>query len=592
MAIVIKGASRGNAGQMAAYILAQGKNELSQVHEVRGTLADDPRGALAEMAAIADGSRCRDFLYHAQINPEKGDRLTPEQWRQAVDTLEKNLKLEGHQRVVFEHVKDGRQHYHVVWNRVDIDTLKAVNMGNNYKAHEKTGVELEKAFGLEQLERRPNLQGGRRSDRAPESWEYRQAEHTGLNPRAMKAEVKALREASANGKAFAGALAEHGYILAKGKSRDFIVIDSAGEPHSLGRFAGMKADELREFMRDVDRAKLPTEQQVKAADREGVSFHHTPEPPSNKTAAAIFEAFQKAQTPEEFAAACQEEGIFLARVTLAEARESAEVRSQAEAEGAKRLPLKLRQGEIVAVNPYGSIYRLNERTTGAEHDRIEERARALERNGKLPTLHEATASATQQRDMEAAQRKAEREVGAQPEASSAIEELRRRFGLATSEKQQTPPPIAHTKPEPARMMDTPKAAAPVVKEVAKVAAPVKAAVKVADKLMDVVDGLLDFFAGAPPQKKITPAEYMANAEARQEYYRQKAEAARREKAIEQMAADRRDGRTLAPADLRHLNQEDLKTIKAHGLDDGVKMLIEQAQRQRERERRGGRERER
>src|ERR1035441_3856054 len=50
MAIVIKGASRGNAGQMAAYILAQGKNELSQVHDIRGTLATDPRGALVEMA--------------------------------------------------------------------------------------------------------------------------------------------------------------------------------------------------------------------------------------------------------------------------------------------------------------------------------------------------------------------------------------------------------------------------------------------------------------------------------------------------------------------------------------------------------------
>jgi hypothetical protein len=161
MAIVIKGASRGNAGQMATYILAQGKNELSQVHDVRGTLATDPRGALVEMAAIASGSHCRDFIYHAQINPEKDDHLTPEQWRKAVDALEKNLKLDDHQRVVFEHVKDGRQHYHVVWNRVSIETLKAVNMGNNYLIHEQTGVELEKEFGLEPLERRPNLEGGR-----------------------------------------------------------------------------------------------------------------------------------------------------------------------------------------------------------------------------------------------------------------------------------------------------------------------------------------------------------------------------------------------------------------------------------------------
>src|ERR1039458_7096593 len=72
------------------------------------------------------------------------------------------------------------------------------NMGNNYRAHERAGVKIERQCGLTPLERRPNLEGGRKADRAPDSWEYKQAERTGLNPRAIKAEVKELREASSS----------------------------------------------------------------------------------------------------------------------------------------------------------------------------------------------------------------------------------------------------------------------------------------------------------------------------------------------------------------------------------------------------------
>lgn len=259
---------------MGRYAEARGKNERAEVIEVRGTLATDAKGAIKEMAEVAAGSRCGDFLYHLQINPEKGDRLTPEQWRRAVEIAEKKLGLENHQRVVFAHIKDGREHYHVVWNRVDAETLLAVNMGHNYRAHERAAQQMEREFGLEPVERRPNLEGGRKADRAPESWQYKQAERTkGQNPREMKAEVKsilrragieaALEGREATGSDFAAALADHGYKLAKGDRRDFVLIDAAGGEHSLGRMAGIKAAELRELMADVDREKLPSVDQAK-----------------------------------------------------------------------------------------------------------------------------------------------------------------------------------------------------------------------------------------------------------------------------------------------------------------------------------------
>ena len=607
MAIVIKGASRGNPGQMAAYILAQGKNEFSKVHEVRGTLATDPRGALVEMAAIAVGSRCQDFIYHAQINPEKDDHLTPEQWQTAVDKLEKNLRLEGHQRVVFEHVKDGRQHYHVVWNRVDIETLKAVNMGNNYHVHEATAVELEKAFGLEPLERRPNLEGGRLRDRAPEGWEYRQAEHTGLNPRELKAEVKGLREASSSGKELVAGLAEHGFTVAQGDRRDFVLIDSAGGVHSLGRLAGMKAAELREFMADVDRAKLPTVSEAKTAELDGISFHRTPAAPTGKTAAAIFESFQSTRTPGTFAAALEAKEIYLARVTAADVKRYDEARAAAKEADVQRLPPALHAGEIVAVNKYGDVIKLNERTTGADRAQIARRVAGLKDDPSVMTVSQAQNVSAFVSEKQAAEKEAKREQrraqARQAEKARRQDKLQREHPLKAFVEDDrataAPPVIEQKQPEiqkPAiAQQQTPPIAA-MLKETAKAAVePVKAVQKAAPKItgrvansaaaiVEEVCAILEFFAPSPPPREITPQEMFRSAEAREERKAQLAAEERQRQALENVRHDYESGRGIAREDLHNLGRYQLEAIMAYGIDDGLKQLIKDQERDRGRER--------
>ena len=60
------------------------------------------------------------------------------------------------------------------------------------------------------------------------------------------------------------ALEEQGYILAKGDRRDFVIVDETGSIHSLGRqIRDIKAAELREFMKGIDRETLPTAAQAK-----------------------------------------------------------------------------------------------------------------------------------------------------------------------------------------------------------------------------------------------------------------------------------------------------------------------------------------
>lgn len=63
---------------------------------------------------------------------------------------------------------------------------------------------------------------------------------------------------SGNGKAFRTALAQHGYVLARGDRRDFCIIDPAGDDHSLARrVQGVKAADIRERMADIDPDTLP-----------------------------------------------------------------------------------------------------------------------------------------------------------------------------------------------------------------------------------------------------------------------------------------------------------------------------------------------
>ena len=223
--MIIRGNPAGSVGYWSEHLLRDDTNEKAEVKEIKGLAAEDLPGALREMQAVASGSRSHgNFMYQANINPLAHEHLTPAQWMEAVDTLEKNLGLEGHQRVVVEHVKEGRQHYHVIWNRVDVDTMRVTDMKGNYRIHEGTQADLEQRF---ELTRTPEPTPDKA--RPPDLWEIRAGERSGFDPVAMKAELTELWKASDSGKAFAAAVEERGYVLANGDKPGVLgVVDRAG----------------------------------------------------------------------------------------------------------------------------------------------------------------------------------------------------------------------------------------------------------------------------------------------------------------------------------------------------------------------------
>lgn len=258
--IIINGGSRCNGAFFAKHLLNPDHNEQVQVEEIRGLAAQNIGQAFYEMKAVASGTRCKNFFYHAHINPEADEILTPEQWDRAVDELEKRLGLEGQARFVVEHDKKGRIHRHVVWSRIDVDKMKAVKVPYDFARHQAVARQLEQEFGLRpgRSVLGPEAEKGNRPERRPKAWETFRGQKSGVSVKDLKEEITRLWRETDSAEAFTAALEERGYILARGDSRAWCIVDRKGDIHSLARrIEGVKAKDVREKLSDIDPQTVP-----------------------------------------------------------------------------------------------------------------------------------------------------------------------------------------------------------------------------------------------------------------------------------------------------------------------------------------------
>ena len=267
--MIINGGSRSNGGFFARHLMRTDQNDRVAVVEIRGLGATTIADAFREMKAVASGTNCSNYFYHANINTRADELLTGEQWSVAADTLERQLGLHDQPRIVVEHQKDGRTHRHIVWSRIDADSMKAISDSLTYAKHELAARAVEATFGHAPV---PSVLVKDRETLRPErnlrDWESLRAGDSGIDPKAIKAELTELWRSADSGSAFAHALAERGYILVRGDRRDFCIIDAAGDDHSLARrLSGVKAAEVRDRLADLDRASLPSVEEGRALAR-------------------------------------------------------------------------------------------------------------------------------------------------------------------------------------------------------------------------------------------------------------------------------------------------------------------------------------
>jgi hypothetical protein len=258
--MILKAKERGDAPQLARYLLDQRDNEHLELHEVRGFVSDDLAAAFGEAHAIAQGTRCDNYMFSMSFNPPEGENVSIESFEKAIDQVEEKLGLQGQPRAVVFHEKDGRRHAHAVWSRIDADRMRSINM-NHYKAKLR---DISRELFIEHGWNMPRgLEDKRLRDplgftRA----EWQQAKRVGVDPKELKAVFKKAWESSDNRAAFAQALKERGFVLAQGDRRAFVAVDYRGEVYGIARKAGVKAKDVATKLGDP--SDLPAVDTVKA----------------------------------------------------------------------------------------------------------------------------------------------------------------------------------------------------------------------------------------------------------------------------------------------------------------------------------------
>lgn len=256
--MIIGGLQTGNTRWLAAHLQNAADNESIDLVEVTGTIARDIDGALEEFDAYTLGTRATEGVYACFINPP--EPLTRQQYAQALAHIEMRLGLEGQPRIVVFHVKNGREHCHVVWSRIDTRAMKAIQLSHDRQKLRRCARELAAAFGLELPPGLANDRGAARWDEPPQPTRAEKAIEaaSGLSREERRALITQCYRLTDSAQSFQNALEAAGFMLARGDKRVFVVVDMAGDVHSLARqIDGAKTSDVRKKLEGLTLSLLP-----------------------------------------------------------------------------------------------------------------------------------------------------------------------------------------------------------------------------------------------------------------------------------------------------------------------------------------------
>ncbi|WP_417423196.1 relaxase/mobilization nuclease domain-containing protein [Hoeflea sp.] len=266
--MIPKASQRGGGKDLATHLLNAFDNELVEVAEVSGAIAPDLHGAFVEWEAIATGlTKCRNYLYSLSVNPDLGQgQLSRAQYMDYVDRVEKALGLSGQPRAVVYHIKNGREHCHVVWSRIDYQNEKAVHLAFDREKLMMVTREFAREHGLELPE---GYGPGRFDERRQKTSLYERAQEraTGLTKEERQLQVTQAWRQSDSPKAFVRALEDLGYVLATG-NRPYVLVDIYGGMNALPKLIddrSVRTKDIRAFLeKEFPPESLPTVEEAKA----------------------------------------------------------------------------------------------------------------------------------------------------------------------------------------------------------------------------------------------------------------------------------------------------------------------------------------
>lgn len=248
--MILTGAQRAGAAQLAWHLQRTDENELVELHQLRGFVARDLDGAFREVEAIASATRCRQCLFSVSRSPPASAQVSVAGYEAAIEKIEEKLGLQGQPRAIVFHEKDGRRHGHAVWSRIDIEEMRAIQLSHSKLKLRDVSKELFFEHGWPMP---PGLVESGASDPANFSRaEWEMAKRAKRDPRALKAMFQECWAVSDGQAALAAALKERGFTLAKGDRRGVVAVDFRGDVFAVARWTGLRAKAVREKVADAE----------------------------------------------------------------------------------------------------------------------------------------------------------------------------------------------------------------------------------------------------------------------------------------------------------------------------------------------------
>ncbi len=408
-----------------------------------------------------------------------------------------------------------------------------------------------------------------------------------LEDRGLTLAVVSAEEARASERvsAFARELERYAPRFAEG---ELVVLDPWGGAYRLNqRTTGDTRDEIDKDLVTVDCSALLSMTDARAAlrdaRREEFIAERQAERPQTATETKVIDSYLTAHANgRSFTEALAEKGLSLARVTtgdiaqqsmasyadtLTNAPDQKAERDLLEANGLARREQELRLGELVAVNRFGGVHRLNPHKVTAQIERHAEQERPIR------GIAETRAAWTADYERKLAERQARREERADDRI------VDQTFAANRQAFSKIDQGVVNTR----RLIEEPAAKGLKVADHAA-----GAVVKLTDFVIDILGGMF----APPPARKISAAQIAIDADARREHFRELAAERERGRALDSMRDDIAAGRNLDAASVRQLSRDDMENIRAHG-DSYIQGLIEMREQELKRQREGGgRERER
>lgn len=140
-----------SAQKLAKQLLKADNNQRIEVLDLRGAGAKDLHGAFEEWYAQSKKTKCMKYLYSVSIIPDLAQTgISSEQYFELIERIEEQLGLSKQPRAIVRHVfRDGLEHWHTVWSRINTGKGVAVNFSHDRKKLHHVAQEFATDYGIE-----------------------------------------------------------------------------------------------------------------------------------------------------------------------------------------------------------------------------------------------------------------------------------------------------------------------------------------------------------------------------------------------------------------------------------------------------------